>query len=314
MSQQRAVMYDRTGSPEELHLADVAVPTPGEGRALLDVRAVGINPYDVKVLTGAAPRESAFPRGIGSDVAGVVTQTGADAAYADGTPIAEGDTVFGWGLNTLRERLIVRGTSVTPVPDGMSVETAAGLVTPALAAGACLRAVPITSADTVFVSGASGSVGFLVAQLAVRAGARVLGTASPAHAERLRAADIEPITYGDGLLERLQRALGGETITAAIDTAGASALGVLRDVGVPGDRTATLAGDDVASEFGVIAPDTSQRSTATLAEIGALVASGVISFPIARTFTMADAPEAFAVVASRRAGGKVVITPASLRS
>lgn len=311
MSQQRAVMYDRTGSPEELHLADVAVPNPGDGRALLEVRAVGVNPYDVKVLSGAAPRDAAFPRGICSDVAGVVAQTGPDAAFADGTPMTEGDAVFGWGLNTLRERLVVRGTSVTPVSEGMSLETAAGLVTPALAASACLTAVPITSADTVFVSGASGSVGFLAAQLAVRAGARVLGATSPAHAERLRTADIEPLEYGDGLRERLQRALGGEAITAAIDTAGAGTLAVLRELGVPGDRTATLAGDDVAREFGVIAPDTSQRSAATLAEIGALVASGVISFPISRTFDMADAPEAFTLVASGRAGGKVVITPTS---
>lgn len=309
MTLQRAVLADRLGGPEVLQIAEVPVPTPGEGRALLDVRAVGLNPYDSKVREGVAPRDAPFPRGIGTDVAGLVLSVGDSAAYADGSPVTVGDAVFGWGLNTLRERLVVRAASVTRVPDGLALEVAGALVTPGLAANALFNAIGIGEGDTVLVSGASGAVGFLVAHWARRAGARVVGTASDANADRLRDVGVEPVAYGPELADRLRGLLGEGALTAAFDTSGRDTIRAALELGVPADRIATLAGDESTAELGAQAVDTSRRSAEVLARVGAEVASGALRFPVQATFPLAEAADAFRLLDSRHLTGKVVVTP-----
>lgn len=310
MIQQRAVVYDELGGPEVLHLTEAPVPSPAAGRALLAVRAVGINPYDAKVRSGLAPRDSPFPRGIGGDVAGVVVEIGPDALYADGTPVAVGDVVFGWGLNTLRERLVVRTSSVAPVPAGLDLAVAGSLATPGLTALSCLDAVPLTTDDTVLVSSGSGSVGFLIAQLAARAGARVIGTTGAASEQRLRDANITPIRYGAGLAERLRDATDGAVITAAFDSVGAETIEAALELGAAPERICTIAGDDLVARFGVTGPSSAPRSTAALSDLGLLIAAGEISFPVAATYALDDAAAAFAHLETGHPGGKIVITPA----
>ena len=82
-----------------------------------------------------------------------------------------------------------------------------------------VRAVAIRAGDVVAVSGATGGVGGLAAQLARRAGARVLGIASAGHADLLRAIGVEPVAYGDGLGDRL-RSLAPNGIDAFVDAHG----------------------------------------------------------------------------------------------
>ena len=303
MGTQRAITYDRTGDPRELHISEVAVPSPAAERALLEVHSVGINPYDVKVLTGAAPRDAAFPRGIGSDVAGTVRELGENA----GT-LHVGDAVMGWGLNTLREQLIVRTSSVAVVPASLSLDTAAALVTPSIAATACLRAVPLSAQDIVLVPGASGSVGWLIAQLALREGARVIGTAGRGAHERLAAAGITPIPYGDEFAVALTEALDGAALTAVLGAAARDAIRAGLAAGAAPDRIVTLAGDDLAGELGVLSADTAHRSIEQVRMIAELVASKEIEFSVAATYALADAPAAFEAVATGH-GGKVVINP-----
>jgi NADPH:quinone reductase-like Zn-dependent oxidoreductase len=303
MGMQRAITYDRTGDPGELHLSEVAVPSPAAERALLEVHAVGINPYDVKVLTGQAPRDTPFPRGIGSDVAGIVRALGDNAGG-----LHVGDAVMGWGLNTLREQLVVRTSSVTLIPPALSLDTAAALVTPSIAATACLRAVPLSAGDIALVPGASGSVGWLIAQLALRAGARVIGTSGPGARDRLTAAGITPIPYGESFAGALSDALNGASLTAVLGAAAGDALRAGLAAGAEPGRVVTLAGEDLAQEFGVISADTTHRSIEQVSMVAELVAAREIEFSVAATYPLADAPAAFAAVASGH-GGKVVVHP-----
>ncbi|WP_433675136.1 NADP-dependent oxidoreductase [Microbacterium gorillae] len=303
MGTQRAVMYDRTGDPGELHISMAPAPSPAEERALLEVHAVGINPYDVKVLTGAAPRDTAFPRGIGSDVAGVILALGDDASG-----FRVGDAVMGWGLNTLREQLVVRTSSVALVPPGLSLDTAAALVTPSIAATACLRAVPVSAADVVLVPGASGSVGWIIAQLALRAGARVIGTTGSGSHDRLAAAGITPIPYGDELASALTASLDGATLTAVLGAATGDVIHTALEAGTDPRRIVTLAGDETASEFGVVSADTGQRTIDQVSLVAELVATGAIEFEVAATYALAESPVAFEAVASGHSG-KIVINP-----
>lgn len=309
MTQQRAVVYDHVGSPDVLHLAEVPVPTPSDGRVLLAVRAVGINPYDAKVRAGLAPKSGPFPRGIGSDVAGEVVDIGPDAAYADGSPVQVGDLVYGWGLNTLRERLIVRAASIARVPTGLPLDVAGSLATVGLTAQGAIEAVPVHAGDTVLVSSGSGSVGFLIAQLARRAGARVIGTTGASNDRRLAEAGITPVRYGDGLVDNV-RALT-DRVDVVFDTAGAATLTAAATLGASPARTYTIAGDDVAARFGARGPNDSPRSIAALDALGALVAAGEVSLPIAEAFALDDVAAAFSRLETGHPGGKIVIRSAA---
>lgn len=301
--EQRAVMWNAIGGPDELYVAEVPIPTVGEQRVLVRVSAVGVNPYDVKLLTGAAVQDKPFPRGICSDVAGVVVAVGDGAEYVDGTPISVGDRVFGWGLNTLREQLVVRAASIARIPDAVSDSVAAALTTPALAALACWREVQVTSSDTVVISGASGTVGGLLTQFSLRAGARVIGTASAANVPALTAQGVVAVAYGDGLVERLNTL---DTVgTVGFDVGGRPASAQLIAAGIPAERVVTLSGESPPD--GVIVADTSKRSAAALAEVIADIASGALRYDVANEFPLEQAADAFRAV--QHGDGKSVVLP-----
>ena len=303
MTTQRAVVYDETGAPDVLHLVEAPIPTPGSGRVLIAVAAVGLNPYDAKVRAGIVPRETPFPRGIGADVAGEVVELGADV-----TDVAVGDLVYGWGLNTLRERLVVRTSSITSVPDGLDIRIAGALATSGLTAVSAVAAVPVGASDTVLVSSGSGAVGFLMAQLARNAGARVIGTTGAANEQRLRDAGITPVRYGEGLADRV-RALAPDGVTAVFDTAGVATLDAAAALGVAPERVYTIADDDLAAQYGVRSPDYAPRSITDLAALGGSIARGEVRFDVAETFPLDDVVAAFTRLETGHPGGKIVVAP-----
>src|SRR5690606_5371946 len=145
----------------------------------------GLNPFDSKARSGKASVPMPLPRGIGTDFAGVVTRVADGASYADVTPVSIGDEVLGWGFGSLREHFAVPAAQLARKPEGLSWAVAGSLSTPGQTAVASLQVLNPGPADTVLVSAAAGAVGFLYCQLAVAAGARVIGTASHGNHERL---------------------------------------------------------------------------------------------------------------------------------
>lgn len=303
---QKAVVYDEVGDTSVLYLKDVPVPSPSEERALIVMRAVGLNPYDAKVRAGAIPRDSAFPRGIGGDVAGEVAAVGDGATYHDGSAVSVGDAVFGWGVNTLREHLVVRAANVTKVPEGLSMAQAGSLATPAFAAHALVSALALPASGTILVSGASGAVGVLLAQWGVRQGLRVLGTVSEKNFDRMRALGIEPVKYGEGLAERLRDALGDSTLDVVYDSVGEETLAAATEVGA--GAMVTIAGDEVAERFGAISTTTTTRDIAVLAQIAGEIALGDIEYDVIEEFALADVKDAFELLENGHPQGKVVVT------
>ena len=85
--------------------------------------------------------------------------------------------------------------------------------------------------ETVVVAAAAGGVGVIAAQLALLAGARVIGTASDANAAFLRSLGVEPVRYGDGLLERI-RSLAPDGVDAYLDNFGAGNVDLAVQLGV----------------------------------------------------------------------------------
>ena len=102
----------------------------------------------------------------------------------------------------------------------------------------------------VAVSGATGGAGGLAAQLARRAGARVLAIASAGHAYLLRAIGVEPAAYGDGLADRL-RSLAPNGIDAFVDAHGGGYVDLAVALKVAPNRIDTIIDFDAAQRHGL---------------------------------------------------------------
>jgi NADPH:quinone reductase-like Zn-dependent oxidoreductase len=301
----RAALYDRTGGPEVLYVGTVQDAEPGPGQVSIRVRAAALNPFDAKLRSGFIPSDVPFPRRVGSDVAGTVEAVGASATYWDGQAVAVGDEVLGRAAGAVAERAIAQAADLARRPESVSPEVAAGLNVAGLTAVSVLRTVPITSADTVLVGGAAGAVGFIAAQLAVEAGARVVGTASEHNHELLRSVGVDPVTYGDGLSDRL----AGYGITAVYDCHGRDALDAGVALGVPVERMVAIAAYAALAELGVHDAERTARTAENLAGIADRVASGRLRLPVAATFALDDVVVAFRELGSSHAAGKIVIVP-----
>src|SRR5262245_64468529 len=201
----KAVIFDTYGDVDVLEVRDVERPQPGPGEVLVEVKAAGINPGEASIRKGVMHGRwpATFPSGQGSDFAGVVAETGSGV---DG--FAVGDEVIGFTeqRGSQAEFVVVPAENLTSKPAAVSWDVAGSLYVVGTTAYAAVRAVDLAKGDVVAVAGAAGGVGSIAVQLAVDAGAAVLGVASPSNDEWLRAHGVIPVNYGDGLAERLRAA------------------------------------------------------------------------------------------------------------
>ncbi|GAA1722490.1 NADP-dependent oxidoreductase [Isoptericola hypogeus] len=298
----KAIVFDAFGGPEVLHPVDVPAPEPGPGQVRVRVEAAAVNGWDVKYRAGATgSREPAAPVVPGLEVAGIVD------AQGDGvTGVAPGDRVVGFADTGGYAELALTST-FAPVPDGVPATSAVTLPVAVETAHRVLRAVGLREGETLLVHGASGSVGALTVQLAVARGARVIGTASAAHQDRVAALGATPTTYGAGLVERV-RALAPDGVDAVVDAAGAGALPDSIALRGGTGRIVTIA-DPAASDLGVEFSSRSERDAGDLAHAVAALARGDLVSTVGAVLPLAEAPRAHALVESRHAGGKVVLAP-----
>jgi NADPH:quinone reductase-like Zn-dependent oxidoreductase len=302
----RAVVVQTFGGPEVLEVREVPDPHAGPGQIRVRVGAAGLNPSDWKRI-GAASAGAAggltLPTGFGNDLAGTVDEVG------DGvTGFAVGDRVYGGAPGRAAAELAVLtpgADRVAHTPDGLDDIVASALAVAATTADAVLAAVGVRAGDTVLVGGAGGGVGVFVVQLAVLAGAQVIGTGNASSADFLRELGAEPVTYGDGLVERV-RALAPGGVTAAADLVGVETAQAAIELGVPAERVATIAAADPPA--GVRRTGGVQASPGALERVAELVAAGRLTVPIAATYPLERVREA---VERQRAGhvhGKLVVT------
>ncbi|MFJ6651449.1 alcohol dehydrogenase catalytic domain-containing protein [Microbacterium sp. NPDC091313] len=302
----RAVEYDVTGGPGVLHLVDVDDAEPARGQVAVRVAAAGLNPFDSKVRRGFLPSDAPFPRRIGSDLAGTVVAVGEGATYGDGVAAAVGDEVFGRADGAVAERVLADVDHLARRPAAVPVEVAGGLWVAGLTAVSCLATVPVGEGDTVLVGGAAGAVGIVAAQLALAAGARVIGTASERNQELLRSVGVEPVVYGSALTDRL-RAFG--PLTAVMDCHGREALDAGVELGVPVQRMVAIAAYAALAELGVHNVEREARTPANLAMLADRIADGSVVLPIAATFSLDEVVAAFETLDAPHAAGKIVVMP-----
>lgn len=304
----KAVRFDEYGDIDVLQVVDVPRPSPGEGEVLVQVKAAGINPGEAKIRRGALHQRfpATFPSGQGSDLAGTVEEVG--PAVEGFSP---GDAVVGFSnrRSSQAELVVVEAQNLVHKPDEVPWEAAGALFVAGTTAYATVRAVDPRPGETLVVSGAAGGVGSLAVQLAARTGARVIGIASAPNHDWLRAHNVVPVPYGEGLADRLRQASGGK-VDAFIDTRGDGYVSLALDLGVPPDRIDTIADFAAAREHGVKADGTATAATAeVMGELVDLIARGELEVPVARVFPLADVRAAFGELEKGHTRGKIVLVP-----
>ncbi len=185
-----AATFERTGPADEvLHVRRVDRPEPGPGQVLVRVAVSAVNPTDVKIRSGATPRDIDGFQVPHMDGAGVVEAVGAGVP-----PGRVGERVWlllaahasRWG--TAAQWSVLPADRAVPLPADASLDLGATLGVPALTAAHCLFADGSITGRDVLIAGGAGAVGRSAVQLARWAGARVATTVSGPEKARLASA------------------------------------------------------------------------------------------------------------------------------
>ena len=302
----QAITYSQYGAPDALALTDVPNPKVGPGEVLIRVRSASVNPVDWKVMAGYLDplMQVDFPAIPGWDVAGVVEAVGLD------TPeYAVGDEVIAYARKdwvqqgTFAELVAAPVRTVARKPKSLDWHQAAGLPLAGLTAYQLLTRLDAKEGDTVLVHAAAGGVGLLAVQIARAIGARVIGTASEGNHEFLRGLGAEPVTYGDGLAERV-RDLAPHGVDVVLDLVG-GVLDTTKGVLAEGGRHGSITDNTVAEAGGIAAwvrPD-----AADLQALADLADAGKLTVPVAEVFALKDAAKAFELSQGGHVRGKIAI-------
>jgi NADPH2:quinone reductase len=207
--------------------------------------------------------------------------------------------VGGWA-----EYAIVTASFAAHRPPAVSAHDAAVLPVAAGTAFDALTDLALPRGATLLVNGAGGGVGVALVQLAVAAGLRVIGTASPAKHDLIASFGGIPVAYGEGVLGRI-REVGGE-IDAVFDLVGGDALRTVATLPRDPELLMSVADKELVKWLGgrEIVRD---RSSGVLRRLAGLVADGTLCPHVTDVYPLANAAEALALVEDGHAAGKVVI-------
>ena len=302
----KAVRLDAYGDVDVLKIVDIAKPVAKAGEVVVRAVAAGTNPGEISIREGLLkdmfPMD--FPFGQGTDFAGIV-----DSVATDVGDFKIGDEVLGWveTRSAHAEYVVAEAEQLIVKPPSLDFYRAGSLFVAGTTAFAAVRAVDLKPGDVVAISGAAGGVGSLAVQLAVRAGARVLGIASAGNEPFLHSVGAECIPYGDGLEQRLTAA--APKLDAWIDLFGGGYVDLAIKLGVTKDRIDTIIDFAAVEKYGVKADGSAQAGDVeTLSHLANLIAWGQLLLPIAAIYPFASLHDAYRELAERKAHGKIVLS------
>ncbi len=320
-----AAVYDETGSPDVLRYDEVPDPVPGAGEVLVRVEAISIEGGDT--LNRLGGELTSTPHIVGYQCAGEVV--GVTAGVGD---LAVGDRVVTVGLDGSHAELrAVPEAFCWPVPPGLAIDEAACVPVAFGTADDCLFEFGrLLAGETALVHAGASGVGIAAIQLAKRAGARVLATASsPARLERLGELGLDDgIDYvATDFVDEVRRLTGGRGADVIVDSVGGSTLQrslaclayrgrcvTLGDAGreqpSPLDISSLRANNQTLSGYflgGELFMGT--RAHARIAELLDAVAAGELRVVIDRRYGLDEAAAAHAYIESRQAFGRVLMVP-----
>jgi NADPH:quinone reductase-like Zn-dependent oxidoreductase len=297
----KAVQFTAYGTPDVLEVVDTEAPRPGPGEILIQVASAGINQLDTKIRSGAMASGSDLPApsGTGFDAAGTVVDIGTDVL-----DVVPGDVVFGTGRNTLAEQAIL--TAWAKIPEGVDPVEAGGWGVATETANRLLTELAVDT-GTILLSGASGGVGSALVQLSRARGLRVIGTASRKNHAYLENLGATPVTYGPGLVDRVN-AVAPEGIDGALDLSGAGVIGDL--ITLVGNPAKVISiSDFTAPKLGARISTGATRTTNPRDGFAEAAAIPGFSLNIERRYTLDEAAAAHQVAESGHVVGKLIVIP-----
>ncbi|MEA5365383.1 NADP-dependent oxidoreductase [Amycolatopsis sp., V23-08] len=299
----KAAQFQRFGGPEVLEIVDLPDPHPGPGQVRIAVHAAGVNATETKLRSGELSFGAGLPQTTGRDVAGVVDELGEGV-----TDVAVGDRVFGISDDGAGAAELALLTYRAPIPPSLGFVDAAALPIALETATRALDQLTVSRGRTLFVNGATGGIGGTAVQLALARGARVIGAAGAANQNYLALLGAEPVTYGDGMVDRI-RALAPGGVDVALDVAGNGVLPELIDLAGGASNVVTLADFQGAEKHGVHFSNgfVDGNGFHALGEIGALIEAGRFWLPVDRTFPLDEIVEAHRAAETAHARGRLVL-------
>jgi NADPH2:quinone reductase len=321
----KAIRVQQTGGPEVMQLAEVPVPQPKPAEALVKVSVAGVNSIDGYFREGRL--RTPLPFIPGQEGAGVVTAVGAQTKL-----VKVGDRVAWSGLlGSYAEFVLSPEEHLVPVPASITDEQAAAAMVHGLTAHYLVNdAHKLKAGETALVHAAAGGVGLLLVQMARAVGARVIGTASSeekAQLAREAGADEVIVFTTHDFESEVKRLTDGKGVEVVYDGVGKATfdknLNVMRLRGMLvlyGMSSGPVPPVDPAklSEKGslymartMLAHFTATRDellSRTSALFG-MIAEGKLKLHIAKTYPLAEAPQAHRDMEARKMAGKLLLTP-----
>jgi NADPH:quinone reductase-like Zn-dependent oxidoreductase len=211
----KSLRFAGFGPPSVLRIEEVAIPEPGEGEALVHVKAAAINPSDYKNVSGHF-KNTTLPRTPGRDFAGTVVK-GRQHQGEDvwGSPPKLGIVRDG----SHAEYVVVPAETLSLKPKSLSMVQAAAIGVPYITAWeSVVSAAQIQPGETILIVGAAGAVGQAAAQIANWKQARVLGAAITS--DPIPGTESVVNTTTEDLRERVMALTAGRGVDAVLDTVG----------------------------------------------------------------------------------------------
>jgi putative PIG3 family NAD(P)H quinone oxidoreductase len=323
----QAVVCDGAGGRDVLVLRDLPDPEPGPGELLLRVRSTAVNRADIMQRQGKYPPPPGASDVLGLECAGEVLGVGDEVTgWSVGDPVCA--LLAGGGY---AEQVVVPSGQVAPIPAGVDVVQAGGLVEVAATVWSNVFMIAgLQRGETLLVHGGAGGIGTMAIQLGAALGARVAVTAGSAgKLERCAALGAELLVnyHEQDFVEQIRSATDGHGADVVLDALGASYLarnvevlataGRLVIIGLQGGARAEIdLSRLLAKRAAVMATTLRARPPAEKAAIMAavtehvwpLVADGVVRPVVHTSLPLAQVAEAHRIVEDGESIGKVVLT------
>jgi NADPH2:quinone reductase len=319
----KAIRIHEFGPPEVMKWEEVPDPRPGVQQVVVRIGAVGVNPVETYIRSGAYARLPVPPFTPGNDAAGLVEAVGEGVER-----VKAGDRVFLTGTisGAYAEKALCLETQVHPLSEKISFAQGAGVNTPCSAAYRALfqraKAIP---GEIVMVHGATGGVGIAAIQMAKAAGLRVIGTGGTDKGRLLIAeqgAHQVLDHHAAGYLEKALALTGGRGIDVIVELLANVNLGKDLTVLAQGGRVVVIGSrgpveinprDAMARDgaiLGMLVTNASERETRSIhAALVAGLENGTLRPVVGQEFPLREAARAHRRILEPGALGKIVLIP-----